>query len=199
MAGYLGPSCDEAGHLITRMPKLNVIADALDQLHPGRTTNILVTNGALIAEPRNARGMRPSIALVLGAMLLLLLMVCTNVTTLLLARAAARRHEMAVRVSLAQLVRLLRQLLTESLVLALQCGTVSLGFAYVRPRPIAQHARSRHRRNRIICPGLASARLHMGTRGAGGVHGRVDARFRIASDPTRGRRQPIIARWRVRP
>jgi putative ABC transport system permease protein len=118
--------------------ELNVIAASLDQLHPGRTTKILVTNGALIAEPRNARGMRPLIVLVLGAMLFLLLMVCTNVTTLLLARAAARRHEMAVRVSLgATRSRLLRQLLTESMVLAICAGTLSLGLAYYLPRPIA--------------------------------------------------------------
>ena len=119
--------------------ELNVIAAGLDRLHPGRTTTILVTNGALFAEPRNARGAKPLIVLVLGTMFLLLLMVCSNVTTLLLARAAARRHEMAVRVSLgATRSRLLRQLLTESLVLALGAGTLSLVLAYYLPRPIAQ-------------------------------------------------------------
>ncbi len=119
--------------------ELNAIARALDRFHPGRTTKILATNGALIAEPRNARTMNPLIALVLGTTLLLLLMVCTNVITLVLARAAARRHEMALRLSLgATRSRLLRQLVTESMVLALGAGTLSLALAYYLPRPIAQ-------------------------------------------------------------
>jgi hypothetical protein len=72
-------------------------------------------------------------------MLLVLLMMCTNVTTLLLARAAARRDEMALRLSLgASRARVLRQLLTESLVLALSAGTLSLVLAYYLPRRIAQ-------------------------------------------------------------
>ena len=134
LSGRLAPgrSVDEAN------AELNVMAKALDRLHPGRTTTILVTNGALIAIP-NGGGTTPVMPLVLGGLLLVLAMVCTNVTTLLLARAAARRHEMAVRLSLgASRARVLRQLLTESLVLTLSAGTVSLGLAYYLPRPIAQ-------------------------------------------------------------
>jgi predicted permease len=131
VAGRLAPRIDRD----RARAELDIIDRQFTREHRQDDRRIVVTGTAFLSNPGAKRGVIvPAFGIMFAALAVVLLLACANVGALLLAQAAARRREVVVRMALgAGRGRLLRQFMTENLLLAGAAGLLGIGIAYVFP------------------------------------------------------------------
>ena len=108
---------------------LNRVAKSLEEQYP--TSNLGWGVDMQTLRENQSGNIRPVLMLMMASVAFVLLIACANVANLLLARAAVRSKEIAVRIAMgASGWRVVRQMLTESLIIALAGATLGIGIAY---------------------------------------------------------------------
>ena len=122
----------KAGESLVRVrADLNVIAKRIDRQYPGRTTTLAVDTANFASMPQARTLVLGVGAVILVAVAMLLLIVCANLANLLLARGMGRQKEIAIRMSVgATRGRLIRQLMTENLMIALAGGILGCAASF---------------------------------------------------------------------
>ena len=116
--------------IVQAQAEMSAIMARLDKLHDPQMQGW----GALVENfvDSTVGNVRSLLWLLLGAVSLVLLIACGNAANLLLARAASRMRELGVRVALgAGRSRIIRQLLTEALLIGVAAGAIGVGLAYL--------------------------------------------------------------------
>ena len=135
VVGHLAPGAT----LQQATAEMRSLADQIKLAYPDYYKDAAgFTAGLISLQEQTVGNVRPALLVLMGGVGFILLICCANVANLLLARAAGRRKEIATRMALgASRLRLIHQLLTESLLISILGGAIGVLLAFLGVRLLA--------------------------------------------------------------